>query len=102
MQVKQRCFTAGCPGMRAEHLPPGDVLMNVVETAKQQAKQIIEKVANRGDTEAGEPKAQAITIAASPEAITELFHDAERLSVILGDLGSVQSTGPERLRWTFP
>lgn len=70
--------------------------MNVLETAKAQVKQLVEKA-----TERPASTTQAVTIGASRDDVTALLHDAERLSRVFGDIAEVQSTGPDRMRWTF-
>lgn len=72
--------------------------MNVIETAKERAREVAAKVLHPGETE---PRSQSITIHAPRPAVAELFQDAERLSVVLGDIAEVEHLGPHRLRWTF-
>lgn len=72
--------------------------MNVVVSAREQAKHLVEKVVHRSDNE---PKVQAVTVAASRNDVAELFQDAERLSVVFGDVAQVDDTGFGKLAWRF-
>ena len=76
--------------------------MNVVETAREQVKQLVEKVGEKvGEAVATESRLQAITIPRPRRDVVQLFQDAARLSEIFGDVAEVESTGPGRMRWTF-
>lgn len=72
--------------------------MNVIETAKERAREVAAKVLHQNESES---RSQSITIAAPRRGIVELFQDAERLSVVFGDIADVEHLGPHRLRWTF-
>jgi uncharacterized membrane protein len=72
--------------------------MNVIETAKERAREVAAKVLHASETE---PRSQSITIRAPRQGVAEFFQDAERLSVVFGDIAEVEHLGPHRLRWTF-
>jgi hypothetical protein len=76
--------------------------MNVVDSAKAQVKQIVDRVAEKvADAATTESRVQAITIGRPRTDVIALFRDAERLSQVFGDIAEVQESGPDRLRWTF-
>jgi len=80
--------------------------MNVMDTAKERAKHIVETVSEKVTEKVGEKastgsRRQAITIARPRREVIALFQDTERLSVVFGDVAEVQQAGPERLRWVF-
>jgi|SoiMetStandDraft_5_1073268.scaffolds.fasta_scaffold143130_2 uncharacterized membrane protein len=80
--------------------------MNVMDTAKERAKHIVETVSEKvtekvGEKVTTESRKQAITIARPRHEVIALFQDTERLSVVFGDAAEVQQAGPERLRWVF-
>ncbi|MHC9291556.1 hypothetical protein ACRCUN_03770 [Mycobacterium sp. LTG2003] len=76
--------------------------MNVVDTAKRQAKQLAHKVVEKvGEAATTDSRVQAITIARPRGEVLALFQDSGRLSQIFGDIAQVADAGPERLRWTF-
>jgi uncharacterized membrane protein len=72
--------------------------MSVVDAAKDRVKQLIEKVSESAEFES---QVQAITIARPKGVVVNFFEDADRLSQVFGDVASVQSQGPLRMRWTF-
>lgn len=72
--------------------------MNVIDTAKERAREVAAKVLHANETE---PRSQSITIGAPRQGVVEFFQDAERLSVTFGDIAEVEHLGPHRLRWTF-
>ena len=76
--------------------------MNVMETAKERTKHIVEKVTEKVTEKATtDSRTPGITIARPRREVIDLFQDADRLSVAFGDAAEVQQTGPDRLRWTF-
>lgn len=76
--------------------------MNVVDTARTQVKQIVEKVTDKvTDAVSSDSKIQAVTIARPRNEVMHHFQDAGFLSQVFGDVADVQEAGPERLRWTF-
>lgn len=76
--------------------------MNVVETAKAQVMQIVEKVAEKvTDAAATDSQVQAITIAHPRGDVVKFLRDADHLSRIFGDIADVHRAGPDRLRWSF-
>jgi hypothetical protein len=72
--------------------------MNVLDTARQQAKHLVEKVTSSGDKWSGP---QAITIGRPRETVIEFLQDADSLSQIFGDFATVTEVASDRLRWTF-
>lgn len=76
--------------------------MNVVDTAKAQVKQIVEKVTDKVvDSASSEARVQAITIGRARNEVVHKFADAGFLSQVFGDIAEVSSEGPDRMRWTF-
>jgi uncharacterized membrane protein len=76
--------------------------MNVVDTARSQVKQIVEKVAEKvAHAAATDSRVQAITIGRPRADVIALLCDAERLSQVFGDIAEVQESARDRLRWTF-
>jgi uncharacterized membrane protein len=76
--------------------------MNVVDTAKEQVKHLVEVVTEKvADATTTESRIQAITIARPRADVVRLFQDAELLAEVVGDIAEVHSVGDGRLRWTF-
>jgi hypothetical protein len=76
--------------------------VNVVDTAKAQVKQIVEKVTDKvTDTASFDSKIQAVTIGLPRNDVMRQFQNAGFLSQVFGDVADVHEAGPERLRWTF-
>jgi len=76
--------------------------MNVVDTAKEQVKHLVEVVTDKvTDAATTESRIQAITIGRPRADIVRLFQDAELLAEVVGDFAEVHSAGQGRLRWTF-
>ncbi len=76
--------------------------MNVVDTAKAQVKQIVEKVSEKvADSATSESRIQAITIGRPRNEVVHRFGDAGFLSQVFGDVTDVHEAGQDRLRWTF-
>jgi len=76
--------------------------MNVVDTAKAQVKQIVGKVTEKVvESATSDSRVQAITIARPRNEVLHHFQDAGFLSQVFGDIATVSSEGPDRLRWTF-
>ncbi|WP_304113592.1 hypothetical protein [Mycolicibacterium bacteremicum] len=73
--------------------------MALLESAKEQARQLVEKVAGSAGHE---PTVQAVTIGRPHDAVVAVLSDPAALSRIFGDIAEVASIGPDRLRWTFP
>ena len=76
--------------------------MNVVDTAKEQVKSLVGKVAEKVGEATPDSRVQAITIARPRRDVIRLFQDAELLAEVFGDFAEVHSAGDGRLRWTFP
>jgi uncharacterized protein YndB with AHSA1/START domain len=74
--------------------------MNVVDTAKEQAKHLVEKVVEKVGT-TSESSTQAITIGRPRREVMRVFEDAELLAEMYGDFAEVHSAGQGRMRWTF-
>ena len=76
--------------------------MNLVDTAKEQIKHAVERVAEKvTDTVATDSRIQAVTIARPRHEVVEFFQDSNRLSEVFGDVAEVSSIGPNHLRWKF-
>ncbi len=76
--------------------------MNVVDTAKEQVKHLVEVVTDKvAEATTTESRIQAITIARPRADVVRLFQDAELLAEVVGDIAEVHSVGDGRLRWTF-
>jgi uncharacterized membrane protein len=73
-------------------------LDTVVDTAKEQLRQVAGAVANR--TGHREPS-QSVTIRSDPDTVQQLFRDPGRLSQVLGEIAEVQQTGDDNFRWVF-
>lgn len=74
--------------------------MSILDSARNQAKNlaagVIDKVVEKApDATNG----QTVTIKATVVEVEELWRDARRMSVVLGDLGDVEYSGPDRYRW---
>jgi uncharacterized membrane protein len=68
----------------------------VVDTARRQVLGVAKKLLDRAPTRATQ---QSVTIQCSVVDAEELWRDAHRLSILLGDLGDVQLSGSDRYRW---
>jgi uncharacterized membrane protein len=76
--------------------------MNVVDTAREQVKHLVEVVTDKvTDAATTESRIQAITIGRPRADVIRLFQDAELLAEVVGDFAEVHSAGEGRLRWTF-
>ena len=76
--------------------------MNVLDTAKAQVKQAIEKVTEKvTDAATTESHIQAITIGRPRREVIDLFRDPIGLSQVFGDIAEVHEAGYDRMRWTF-
>jgi uncharacterized protein YndB with AHSA1/START domain len=81
---------------------PEEHRMNVVDTAKEQVRHLVEKVTEKvGEAATADSRIQAITIARPRQDVIRLFKDAEMLAEVFGDFAEVHSAGAGRLRWTF-
>lgn len=70
--------------------------MSVIGTAKDQIVGLVEKLVEavpRGTAQ------QTLTVACTVVEAEDFWRDARRLSAVLGDLGSVEFTAPDRYRW---
>lgn len=72
--------------------------MTLLDSAKEQAKQLVARVANSAATDSG---VQAITIGRPPIDVRAMFRNPDALSQIFGDIADVEAIGSDRLRWTF-
>jgi uncharacterized membrane protein len=94
-------FDRMCAGSRVRNHTE-ESLMKVVDTAREQVKHIVDKVAEKvTDAATSESRIQAITIGRPRRDVMHLFKDAELLSEVFGDVADVHSVGEGRLRWTF-
>ena len=76
--------------------------MNVVETAREQVKHLVEKVSEKvSESVSFDSKVQAVTIPRPRRDVVEFFSDPDCLAEIFGDIADVESTGPGRFTWTF-
>lgn len=76
--------------------------MSVVDKAREQAKHLVAKVADKvTEATTTDSPVQAVTIGKPRQEVVALFTDPERLSVVFGDVADVESIGADRLRFTF-
>ncbi|MCV7432909.1 hypothetical protein [Mycolicibacterium bacteremicum] len=73
--------------------------MALLENAKEQARQLVEKVAGSAGHKS---TVQAVTIGRPRDAVVAALSDPVALSTVFGEIAEVASIGPNRLRWTFP
>jgi len=72
--------------------------MNVIDSAKAQVKNLVEKVV---DTATPDARSEAITIGRPRPRVAQFFADAHSLSQIFGDIAMVESVAPGRQLWRF-
>jgi uncharacterized membrane protein len=72
--------------------------MALLESAIEQAKQLVEKVTGPA---VAEPAVHAVTIGRPRHAVLAMLRNPETLSQVFGEIADVQAVGPNRLRWTF-
>lgn len=72
--------------------------MALLESAKEQAKQLVEKVTGAA---VREPAVQAVTIGRPRHAVLAMLRSPESLSQVFGEIADIEATGPNRLRWFF-
>lgn len=74
--------------------------MSILESARNRATDlaagVIDKVVEKTPDAAN---GQSVTINADVVEVEELWRDARRMSVVLGELGDVEHTQPDRYRW---
>ncbi|MGE2714252.1 hypothetical protein ACQI4L_09360 [Mycolicibacterium litorale] len=81
--------------------------MSILDAARDRATALAANVANVvGDKmpdkrPADATTGQSVTINSSVVEVEELWRDARRMSVVLGELGDVENIGPDRYRWTL-
>lgn len=63
------------------------------------AKKIVGAVTKIIDPQPRPATAQTVTIGCSAERVAEFWRDPAQLSVVLGDIGTVESAGGETYRW---
>lgn len=63
------------------------------------AKKIVGAVTKIVDPQPRPATAQTVTIGCPPERVAEFWRDPAQLSVVLGDIGMVESAGGETYRW---
>ncbi|BCI51551.1 hypothetical protein NIIDNTM18_08290 [Mycolicibacterium litorale] len=81
--------------------------MSILDAAKDRATSLAAGVVNVvGDkmadkTPADATTGQSVTINSSVVEVEELWRDAARMSIVLGELGQVENIGPDRYRWNL-
>jgi uncharacterized membrane protein len=75
--------------------------MSILDTAKDRATNLAAGVVNMvGDKKTPDgANGQSVTINATVVEVKELWRDARRMSVVLGELGEVEHTGADQYRW---
>ena len=79
--------------------------MSILDSAKDRATHLAAGVVSvvsdkmSDKTPAAASNGQTVTINADVVEVEELWRDARRMSVVLGELGDVEYTGPDRYRW---
>lgn len=70
--------------------------MNVLDNAKGQIAGLVDKIADHAPQNTAQ---QTVTVACTVVAAEELWRDPHRLSQVLGELGEVRFTEPNRYHW---
>ncbi|WP_378740450.1 hypothetical protein [Nocardia brasiliensis] len=70
--------------------------MNYLDKAKEQLTDLVGKVIDSGSSGGG---TQTVTISRPRDQVEQFWRDPEKLSVVLGDLAEVRSTGPTSYEW---
>ncbi|MCZ8382689.1 hypothetical protein O6P37_27840 [Mycobacterium sp. CPCC 205372] len=70
--------------------------MSALDTAKKQAAEVAGKLADQLPQRTA---TQSVTIAVPLERVEQFWRNPDELSVVLGDVGEVEATGPDRYRW---
>lgn len=75
--------------------------MSILNAAKDRATNLAAGVVSMvgARTPADASNGQSVTINADVVEVEELWRDARRMSIVLGELGDVEYTGPDRYRW---
>jgi uncharacterized membrane protein len=60
------------------------------------AKGVVKKIV---DAQPARATAQTVTIAAPPERVAQFWRDTLQISVVLGDIAEVETSGQDRYRW---
>ena len=75
--------------------------MSIIDAAKDRASSlagtVVNKIADKATTEAA--NGQWVTVTCTVVEAEELWRDPHRLSIVLGELGEVELTDPDRYRW---
>lgn len=77
--------------------------MSLFDTAKERATSLAGSVVNKiAENSSDDPATgQSVTVKCTVVEAEELWRDPHRMSVVLGELGEVEVTGPDRYRWTL-
>jgi uncharacterized membrane protein len=70
--------------------------MNYLDAAKKQVAEVAGKLADQLPQRTA---TQSVTVMSPLERVEQFWRDPAQLSVVLGDLGDVEITGPDRYRW---
>ncbi|MEV3901814.1 SRPBCC family protein [Mycobacterium sp. NPDC050551] len=70
--------------------------MSALDTAKKQAAEVAGKLADQLPQRTA---TQSVTISVPLERVRQFWRNPDELSVVLGDVGEVEVTGPDRYRW---
>jgi uncharacterized membrane protein len=78
----------------------------MVDGARERVQELIEKLTEKvaeklPEVPTADSRIHAVTIGRPRTEVMDAFRDADRLSVILGDIAEVETIGSDRLRWTF-
>lgn len=77
--------------------------MSLFDTAKERATSLAGSVVHKiAENTSDDPATgQSVTINCTVVQAEELWRDAHRMSIVLGELGRVEVTQPDRYRWTL-
>lgn len=77
--------------------------MSLFDTAKERATSLAGSVVNKiAEHSSDDPASgQSVTINCTVVQAEELWRDAHRMSMVLGEVGEVEVTGPDQYRWTL-
>ncbi|WP_156688822.1 hypothetical protein [Mycobacterium sp. Marseille-P9652] len=70
--------------------------MSYLDIAKDQVLGVVKKVV---DAQPPRATAQTVTIACSPERVAQFWGDPLQISVVLGDIAEVETSGDDRYTW---
>lgn len=76
--------------------------MSILDSARDRATNLAAGVVSKvGDKTRDATNGQSVTISSSVVEVEELWRDAHRMSIVLGEFGDVEYTGPDHYRWTL-